>query len=251
MIRCVTGWQLWDNQCDPGIHHLVLRPKSCKVIQNSIQSASDLRVLMYIPAAFRESDLGRLHECMDQHSFAILTSNGPNGLIATHLPLILDRTQGPFGTLRGHFAKANEQAMEIGSAVLAVFSGPHAYISPTWYQSPDTVPTWNYVAVHAYGTMRPVEDFAALGQMLQALVQKYESTRANPWPFDPDTSFHQSMMKGIIGFEIEITQLEGKWKLNQNHPEERRRRVVAALNEAGGHDQNEVARMMEQTLASE
>jgi len=204
---------------------------------------------MYIPAAFRESDTGRLHDFIDQHGFGLLTSCGTQGLTATHLPLLLDRARGPFGTLLGHFAKANEQSLDADREVLAVFSGPHAYVSPAWYESPDTVPTWNYVAVHAYGILKRMDDPAAVTHMLEAMVQRYESTRQAPWQFDPETPFNRKMTAGIVGFEIEISRLEGKWKLNQNHPPERRRRVIAALNEAGGHDQVEMARLMEASFA--
>jgi len=200
---------------------------------------------MYIPAAFRETDTGKLHNFIDQNGFALLTSDGARGLVASHLPLLLDRTRGPLGTLLGHFAKANEQVGDGGRAVLVVFSGPHAYVSPTWYESPNTVPTWNYVAVHAYGVMNVVEDRASLSRTLEDLVQKYEASRPTPWLFDPDTAFHQKLLEGIVGFEIEITRLDGKWKLNQNHPPERRQRVISALNADGGHNQLEIARLME------
>lgn len=201
--------------------------------------------LMYIPAAFRETDTGRLHEFIRQHSFATLTSHSERGLVASHLPLLVDPTRGPFGTLVGHFAKANEQAADAGAEVLAVFSGPHAYISPTWYETPNTVPTWNYVAVHAYGVLRLIEDRAKLASILDEIVARYEGARPQPWPFDAGTDFHQKLLDGIVGFEIEITRLEGKWKLNQNHPVERRQRVITALNQAGGENNHAVAKLME------
>ena len=200
---------------------------------------------MYIPAAFRESDTAKLHEFIRQHGFAMLTSHGECGLVASHLPLLIDPTRGPLGTLVGHFAKANEQATDAGAEVLAVFSGPHAYISPTWYETPNTVPTWNYVAVHAYGTLRIIDDKEELASILDAIVAKYEGSRPQPWPFDAGTDFHQKLLDGIVGFEIEITRLEGKWKLNQNHPVERRQRVITALNQAGGENNQAVAKLME------
>ena len=200
---------------------------------------------MYIPAAFRETDTAKLHEFIRQHSFALLTSHGEHGLTASHLPLLIAPERGPLGTLVGHFAKANEQAADAGAEVLAVFSGPHAYISPTWYETPNTVPTWNYVAVHAYGVLRLIEDRTKLARILDEIVTKYEGLRPQPWPFDAGTDFHQKLLDGIVGFEIEITRLEGKWKLNQNHPIERRQRVIAALNEAGGENNLAVARLMQ------
>ena len=127
-----------------------------------------------------------------------------------------------------------------------MFSGPHAYISPTWYETPNTVPTWNYVAVHAYGTLKVVEDKTELSRILELMVEKYEGHRPQPWPFDGGAGFHQKLLDAIVGFEIAITRLEGKWKLNQNHPAERRQRVVAALTAAGGENNEAVARLMEQ-----
>ena len=203
---------------------------------------------MYIPAAFQVSDTGRRHEFLCEHSFALLTSHSERGLVASHLPLLIDSTRGPLGTLVGHFAKANEQATDAGAEVLAVFSGPHAYISPTWYETPNTVPTWNYVAVHAYGTLQIIDDKEELASILDAIVAKYEGSRPQPWPFDAGTDFHQKLLDGIVGFEIEITRLEGKWKLNQNHPVERRQRVITALNQAGGENNNAVAKLMQEML---
>lgn len=201
---------------------------------------------MYIPAAFRESDTARLHEFIQIHGFAVVTTHGASGLIASHVPVFLDPTRGPRGTLFGHFAKANEHAAEMGRETLVVFAGPHAYISPTWYATPNTVPTWNYVAVHATGLLAPV-DREDLVQILKTTVDKYEGSQPSPWSFDSATEFHQKLMDGIVGFQIEITRLEGKWKLNQNHPQERRQKVMDALNAAGGEHQLEIAALMAAT----
>jgi transcriptional regulator len=203
---------------------------------------------MYIPAAFRETDTVRLHAFLQEHSFALLTTHGANGLVASHLPLLIDSSRGPLGTLTGHFAKANEQVADVGAECLAIFSGPHAYVSPTWYETPNTVPTWNYVAVHAYGVLKVVEDKSELARILKLMVEKYESQRSQPWPFDAATDFHQKLLDGIVGFEIEITRLEGKWKLNQNHPPERRQRVIAALTAAGGENNEAIAKLMRESL---
>lgn len=203
---------------------------------------------MYVPSAFRVSDTAVLHEFIQQHGFAVLTTNGPQGLVASHLPLLLEPDRGPLGTLVGHFAKANEQANDFGCEALVVFSGAHTYISPTWYATPNTVPTWNYVAVHAYGVLKPIEDRAALAKILEATVNKYESPQPTPWKFDATTEFHQKLFDAIIGFEIEITRLDGKWKLNQNHPTERRERVINALKEDGGENAIEIASLMASQL---
>lgn len=199
---------------------------------------------MYIPAAFRESDTAKLHEFMQQYSFGILTTQSSSGLFASHLPFLVDPSRGPLGTLLGHFAKGNDQIEDFDREALAVFSGPHAYVSPTWYETPNTVPTWNYVAVHAYGVLRHVTDCTELAEILAATVDKYERSQPTPWEFDPSTEFHDKLMEGIVGFRIEITKLEGKWKLNQNHPPERRERVIQMLRSLGGEDRLAIANLM-------
>jgi len=199
---------------------------------------------MYIPASFRETDPIKLHDLMDRYGFAQVITSSPAGLVASHVPVLIDSTQGKSGTLLGHFARANNQTHDFGSESLVIFSGPHAYVSPTWYATPNTVPTWNYVAVHAYGILEPVEDRHELSQILQMTVKKYEGHRPEPWGFDSETDFHQKLMEAIVGFRIEITRLEGKWKLNQNHPPERRQRVIDALREAGGEDRQAIASLM-------
>ena len=117
---------------------------------------------MYVPSAFAETDLGKLHDFMRHHSFAVLTSHDGTALDASHLPLLLASDAGTQGQLLGHMARANPQWRRVEGEVMAVFSGPHAYISPTWYEEPGTVPTWNYMAVHAYGTFHLVEERNAL-----------------------------------------------------------------------------------------
>ncbi|MBS0205712.1 MAG: FMN-binding negative transcriptional regulator [Planctomycetes bacterium] len=205
---------------------------------------------MYIPAAFRESDTALLHEFIQSHGFATVMTDGSAGLMASHLPILLDPSRGPHGTLFGHFARANEHAAEMGAETLVVFSGPHAYISPTWYETPNTVPTWNYVAVHATGVLEPVADRDALAEILRATVDKYERSQPVPWSFDSGTEFHQKLMDAIVGFQITITRLEGKWKLNQNHPRERRQKVVDALKTAGGEDRQEIAALMQESITA-
>jgi transcriptional regulator len=199
---------------------------------------------MYVPAAFVETDKAKLHEFMRRHGFAVLTSNGEGGLVASHLPLLLDAAAGPHGHLLGHMARANPQWRDVRGEVMAVFSGPHAYVSPSWYEEGGTVPTWNYVAVHAYGTLHVVESRDALLEILRRSVTTYESPRTEPWPFDEAAPHVEAMLKAIVGFCIEITRLEGKWKLSQNQPEGRRRRVIGALSGRSDEDSQAVAAMM-------
>jgi transcriptional regulator len=189
---------------------------------------------MYIPAAFAESDLTRLHDFIEQHSFGLFVSQFDGLPFATHLPLLLQRTTGRHGTLIGHLARANPQWQQAGGQTgLAIFSGPHAYISPTWYEAEQVVPTWNYTAVHAYGHVQIIEDEAALLEIVRRFVQVYEKSMPRPWSFDPSSTFAERMLAQIVGFQIEIEKIEGKWKLNQNHPAERRQKVVRALRQRG------------------
>src|SRR5437868_2466251 len=177
---------------------------------------------MYIPAVFAESDLSKLHDFIEQNSFGLLVSQVDGLPFATHLPFLLDRAAGPHGTLIGHVARANPQWREAGGqTALAVFSGPHAYVSPTWYEAEQVVPTWNYVTVHASGRLQIVEDHDALLAIVRDSVRFYEQTMPQPWAFNDSGTFADRMLGQIVGFRIEVERIEGKWKLNQNHPAER------------------------------
>ena len=208
---------------------------------------------MYVPAAFAERDLARLHDFIELYSFGLLVSQVDALPFATHLPFLLDRKAGPYGALIGHVARANPQWREAGGqTVLAIVSGPHTYISPTWYEAEQVVPTWNYTAVHAYGRIQVVEDQNALRGIVQKTVRVYESVMPRPWSFDASGTFAERMLAQIVGFRIEIDKIEGKWKLNQNQPVERREKVVRALQESR-NDENAVAvaALMRQMLTSE
>jgi transcriptional regulator len=201
---------------------------------------------VYVPAVFAETDAAKLHEFMRRHSFALLTSHGETGLVASHLPMLLDADAGPHGRLLGHMARANPQWRQVAGEVMAVFSGPHAYVSPSWYAEEGTVPTWNYVAVHAHGTFHVVEDRDGLRDILRRSVRTYESPRPEPWAFDESDPHVERLLKAIVGFRIEITRLEGKWKLSQNHAEERRRRVIRALEARPDDDAQAIASLMKE-----
>ena len=200
--------------------------------------------IVYIPASFAETDTTRLHEFIRRNSFAILTSHGHDGLIGSHLPVLLDAEAGPLGHLLGHMARANPQWRDIRGEVLAIFSGPHAYVSPSWYEEAGTVPTWNYVAVHAYGRIHVVEDRDGLLDILRRSVSTYEGHRPEPWAFDESAHHVETMLKAIVGFRVEITRLEGKWKLGQNHSEERRSRVIRSLEAEPAEDSRDIAGLM-------
>lgn len=180
---------------------------------------------MYIPSSFAEDDLPTLFAFVEAHPLAALVTGAEStGLFATHLPLVLDRTTGPVGTLIGHFARANPHCGRIASGptqALVIFTGPDAYITPDWYRTKQetgrVVPTWNYVAVHAYGTVRLRDDPQFLRRHLEALVSRHEADRVRPWGVsDAPEEFIAQQMKAIVGIELTIEGLEGKWKMSQN-----------------------------------
>jgi transcriptional regulator len=203
---------------------------------------------MYLPASFEEKDLQTLQEFIKQNNFGVLVNNRENRLEATHLPLLLDESRGTLGTLVGHMARANKQwqAFKDGEEALVIFHGAHAYVSPSWYETHPSVPTWNYVAVHAYGRPRLLKNFEELHDMLKGLVDYHESGFEKPWPMELPQDYMERMMKAIAGFEIEITRLEGKYKLSQNRDEIDRHNVVIALEQSHNPVENEVSRLMKE-----
>lgn len=204
---------------------------------------------MYIPPSFNVTDLDRLHDFIEQNSFGILITHENRASFASHLPFLLDRQTAPHGTLIGHIARANPQWKQGNRAeVLVVFSGPHAYISPTWYEADLVVPTWNYIAVHAYGRLTWIEEPAALRTIVESSVTTYERSQPQPWKLTAPDDFVDKLLLQIVGFHIEITRLEGKWKLNQNHPLERREKVLRVLRERSDENSQGIAAAMESTI---
>lgn len=202
---------------------------------------------MFTPAHFREDSLEAMHELIRQQGFGLLISHGSNGIAATHLPFLLDSTRGEKGVLLGHVAKANDHWRHLADAdeVMAIFTGPHAYISPSWYTSRQEVPTWNYVAIHARGHARLLGD-DALRDLLARLSSHYEAPFPNPWSMEEvPTTYLQSQLKGIVGFELEITHLAGKKKLSQNRSLEDRSGVIQGLRARGTPDGLALAAVME------
>jgi transcriptional regulator len=188
---------------------------------------------MYTPDHFAMNDLADQHEMIDTCDFGVVVGQGSDGLFATHIPLMLDRYEGQFGTLYGHVARANPHAKLFGTEALVVFSGPHAYVSPTWYSDRTTnVPTWNYTAVHCYGV--PVLSDGEQIEHLRRMVERYESGRTRGWSIDElKAEMRESLPRGIITFRMEITRIEGKAKLSQNKPRAERERVVEGLKASG------------------
>lgn len=207
---------------------------------------------MYIPKINRLDNPNEIFELMESNSFAtVITTDGDHSPFVTHMPVVLDRTRGRHGTLISHMARANPQWQHFanGKEVLIVFSGPHAYISPSWYAGDYNVPTWNYMAVHAYGKPKIVEDHAVLQQMLTDLVATFEQGLSPTWAVDWHDERNHNMMKGIVGFEMEITRLEGKSKLNQNKTVADQQGVIEALRQSNDTTIIQVAEQMMQNLS--
>jgi transcriptional regulator len=188
---------------------------------------------MYVPKHFAVDDLVAQHELIDACDFGVVVGNGADGFFATHIPLMLKRDEGRLGTLYGHMARPNPHVNLFGSEALVVFSGPHAYVSPAWYSDRTTnVPTWNYVAVHCYGTPLAVD--ADQLAHLSAMAEKYEASRANGWSVQELTpQLRETLPRGVVTFRMEIAKIEGKAKLSQNKPREERVRVIEGLKAAG------------------
>ncbi len=201
---------------------------------------------MYIPNSFREADPALLHDVMRRYNFAVLVTQHEGVPFATHLPFLLDTARGPHGTLLAHMARANPQWRDFADQreALVIFQGAHAYISPAWYETMPSVPTWNYAVVHAYGVPRVIEEPDRLYTMLESLVDTHEAARTPPWRMELPADYMDRMMRAIVGFEIEITRLEGKLKLSQNRSEDDRRQVMLELAESDDALSVAVAEMM-------
>jgi transcriptional regulator len=201
---------------------------------------------MYSPKEFIEEDIGVLQDVMRAHGWAILVGSGAGSPEATHLPFMLDETRGENGTLVSHMAKANPhwQNFEKDGEVLVIFWGPHAYISPGWYEKQPAVPTWNYVTVHAYGTPRLIEGEEAMIAAQSNLVAAYEG--AEGWKLkDQPEKFIKGMLAGIVTFEIPISRLEGKFKMSQNRPSTDIPGIMAGLRHRARGDDIVIADMLE------
>ena len=197
---------------------------------------------MYIPKRFREDDKAVLQAFIREHSFGVLVTRGEDAPVATHLPFLFDAERGEYGMLSAHTARANPQWREFASGreALVIFSGPHAYVSPSWYDVALSVPTWNYAAVHACGVPRIIEDSQLLYEQLKTLIETNEAQFEQPWPFDLPRDYIEKMMRGVVGFTLEITRLEGKFKMSQNRTPAEREKVIAAFQA----DHKDVAEIM-------
>lgn len=201
---------------------------------------------MYTPRSFREEDLEVLHDLIRRHSFGTLISNGESGPWATHIPFELVQGAEEKGSLMCHVARANPhwRALVEGADVLAAFLGPHAYVSPSWYADPVTVPTWNYAAVHVYGKPTLVHDPQLLRPHVLRLSRAYESHMESPWDPALVEPVMQVELKAIVGIVIPIERIEGKFKFNQNRSLEDQLGVAAALERHSDPVKHDVARLM-------
>ena len=202
--------------------------------------------MVYLPPAFTEARPEILVEHIERYDFALLVTHGAEGLVASHIPFLIER-DGERLHLHGHLARPNPQVSDLarGGEVLVIFHGPHAYISPNWYATGPSVPTWNYVDVHAYGTVQLVEDAEWLRRFLVRLSDRHEARNRVAWRMqDLPETYVGTMLKGIIGFEIAVTRLEGKYKLSQNRPAADRPGVIAALESQTDPESHAVARLM-------
>jgi len=199
--------------------------------------------MIYIPRHFAEQDPERLHELIRSHSFGTLVSTGEDGMQVSHLPFILDSGRN---VLRAHMARVNPQwrSFRHDQEVVAIFYGPHHYVSPSWYGTHPSVPSWNYAVVHVQGRPSLVQEPADVERMLRELVEREESFSPEPWRMDLPADYQAKMVSAIVAFEIAITRMDGKFKLSQNRPATDRPRVVDALEKIGSDDARAVAALM-------
>jgi transcriptional regulator len=209
---------------------------------------------MYTPKDFRVEDLAVLHADMRQSALPILVSTTSAGLIATHLPILLNEHRGPYGTILGHVSRANLlqwQQSDPATEALVIFTGPETYITPTWYAAKQetgrVVPTWNYAAIHAYGKLTFFEDSERLRDIVTRLTNLHEAAFPKPWQVtDAPPNYIDSQLKAIVGFELPISRLEGKRKFNQNRSTEDRAGVIQGLRSLEDPGKTAVANLMEQ-----
>lgn len=203
---------------------------------------------MYLPKSFHETRPDVLHALMRDYPFATIVMHGNDGLVANHIPLELASD----ASLHGHVARGNELTKADGAEVLVIFHGVDGYVSPNWYPSKHEtgreVPTWNYAVVHVHGRLRVVEDPAWLRQLLDRLTDRHEASQAKPWHVSDAPEDHiEKMLRLIVGIDIAIERIEGKFKLSQNHPDANRAGVLKGLAERDGRRDAELAELMQQT----
>ena len=208
---------------------------------------------MYTPKAFEVTDLALVHAAIKESELATLVTITAHGLVATHLPLMLDETRGPYGTLTGHVSRANLQWRDADpqAEALIIFMGLDTYVSPAWYPAKQetgrVVPTWNYAAIHAYGHPTFFEDIERLRTVVTELTRRHEASFASPWQVtDAPAAYIDAQLKAIVGFDFPILRLEGKQKFNQNRSAADRAGVIEGLRAQGAERKSQVAGLMEE-----
>jgi transcriptional regulator len=204
---------------------------------------------MYLPEAFRSSDLADLDRLAAGNAFGTLISQQEGAPFASHLPVLYQRADARV-TLTGHWARANPQWRQIeGQRVLFIFHGPHAYVSPRWYLEPEkNVPTWNYAVAHVYGRVRVLHGSSELERIVTALAAQYEAGAEPPWRLEDAAEAGRSRLKAIVGFELQADEVQIKLKLNQNHVPQNVRAAIAGLRATGAAEAAQVAAWMEEAL---
>lgn len=207
---------------------------------------------MYIPAHFEETQIEILHQLIRNHPLGTLVTLSSDGLNANHIPLELDLEPTPFGTLRGHVARANPVWRDFNQDVeaLVIFQGANSYITPSWYatkkETGKVVPTWNYAVVHAYGSLKIIDDTAWLRGLVERLTTQHEAAKAAPWKVsDAPENYIEPLLRAIVGIEILITKISGKWKVSQNQPQANRTGVIEGLREIADDNASVMAAMIE------
>ncbi|SFG15489.1 FMN-binding negative transcriptional regulator [Sporolactobacillus nakayamae] len=201
---------------------------------------------MYRPKQFNMTDENAMFAVIEENSFATVFSQHEGMPYATHLPLILDREHG---LLYGHFARANGQWKDSADQeVLAVFQGPHCYISPTWYETNQAVPTWNYVSVHVYGKVEMLRDPDEIMDVMKKMITNYEGVHEKYQMDELPTQMIDGLLKGIVAFQMRIDRMEGACKLSQHNSSERRARIIAHLNQSEHEAEQQIAKIMEKDL---
>jgi len=200
---------------------------------------------VYVPAHFAAADRAAIARLVHDHPFATLITPAGGEPLVTHLPLLHVADREPHGTLLGHFARANPHAAATASESIAVFHGPHAYVSPSWYADPAAaVPTWNYAVVHAHGTLEPIEDPEATRAILDAMIRRFEAARPAPWAPGLSRARMDAMIAAIVAFRLPVRRIDAKFKLSQNRSRIDRERVAAALAGEGHPDATATAAWM-------
>ncbi len=207
---------------------------------------------LYNPRWFKEERVDVLQAEVDRISFGTIITSAKSGIMASHVPMLIDKSRGNLGTLFGHVARSNSQWRDSspGCQGLAVFLGPDAYISPSWYdiknEAGKVVPTWNYVSIHVSGPVTFFEDTEKIRGIVTSLTEHHEAYSENPWRIiDAPSGYIDEELRSIVGFEMSITKIEGKWKLSQNRSAQDRMNVVAGLRARGRFRDAEVSAEME------